>query len=281
MLQESTLDKQHAGKKIVDSDFMIWLKNRLHPLMMLLAGTVVTCKVDTINQYTPLPDKPIIFAANHSAFLDTPIALRAVQRRSYIFAGKQRLRFTDWLFFVLNGTIWVDRGSKEDMAASKDGLLGYLAKGQSILWFPEGTWNLTANQLVMPLKWGIIETARQAGAQIIPVALDYNWEENHCKVKFGAPVSGSVLENKSEAIRNLRDTMATLRWDMMCQSPVLHRAEVTPEKLKAQMYRVLDAYPALEWERERSYIYQPYEQVALTPQALIPCWENAFLFRER
>ena len=278
--QETTLQKQNKGKPLTDSSFGVKARDFLYPILMFLTGTKVRCKVETVNTYTPLPGKPIIFAANHSAFQDTPIMLRVTKRRSYIFSGKQNLAFIDWIFFVLNGTIWVDRKSKEDMAASKDAVLEYLAKGQSILWFPEGTWNLTANQLMMPMKWGIIDVARSAGAQIIPAALDYNREANTCRVKFGAPMAGDVLENKSEAIRDLRDTMATLRWNLMCNQPVLHRADITPEQLRKEMYRVIDDYPPLNWEYESSCFYDPHPQVEIVPSTLIPRRENAFLFRK-
>lgn len=223
MKQETTLQKQNKDKAITDSRLAIWLRDRLYPLLIFLTGTKVRCRVEVVNACQPIPGKPIIFAAKHSAFQDTPIMLRVTKRRSYIFSGKQNLAFIDWVFFVLNGTIWVDRKSKEDMAASKDAVLEYLAKDQSILWFPEGTWNLTPNQLMMPMKWGIIDIARQSGAQIIPAALDYDREKNTCRVKFGTPLAGDALENKTEAIRNLRDTMATLRWDLMCNQPIVYR----------------------------------------------------------
>lgn len=280
MNQESTLQKQNKGKPITDSKFAIWLRNKLYPLLIALTGTKVRCKVEVVTPCAPLTGKPIIFAANHSAFQDTPIMLRVTGRRSYIFSGKQNLAFIDWVFFVLNGTIWVDRKSKEDMAASKDAVLEYLAKRQSILWFPEGTWNLTPSQLMMPLKWGIIDIARQAGAQIIPAALDYDWEANLCRVKFGDPMADSALENKAEAIRTLRDTMATLRWELMCMQNVLHRGDITPEQLQEEMYQVIDAYPPLNWEYERSCIYNPYPPVEIVPPCLIPRLENAFLFRK-
>lgn len=280
MSQKSTLDKRMSGKAITDSAGAIWIKDQLYPLMMLLTRTKVTCKVETVNSYTPLPRKPIIFAANHSAFQDTPIMLRVTKRRSYALLGKQNLAFIDRVFFALNGTIWVDRKNKADMAATKDGILAYLQKGQSVLWFPEGTWNLTANQLMMPMKWGIIEVARTAEAQIIPAALDYDREANVCRIKFGSPMAGEALENKAEAIRDLRDTMATLRWDLMCTQNILHRADITLEQLQKEMYRIIDDYPPLDWGYESSCIYHPYPQVEIVPPSLIPKQENAFLFRK-
>lgn len=252
----------------------------LYPLLMWLTGTKVRYKINKVNECAILPDKPIIFVANHGAFQDTPIMLRVTGRRSYIFSGKQNLAFIDWIFFVLNGAIWVDRKDKADMASSKNALIAYLQKGQSILWFPEGTWNLTPSQLMMPMKWGIIDMARQAGAQIIPAALDYDREKNTCRVKFGAPLAGDALENKAEAICDLRDTMATLRWDLMCDQPVLHRGNVTVEQLQKEMYRVIDEYPPLDWEYESSCIYHPHPQAEIVPSDLIPKRDNAFLFRK-
>ena len=281
MIQQSTLDKQKKGKPITDSPAAIWLRDRLHPFMMLLTRTKVTYRVETVNTYTPVEGKPIIFAANHSAFQDAPVSLRATKRRSYIFVGKQPLPFMDWVFFVTTGTLWVDRKIKEDMAATKDAMIEYLAKGQSILWYPEGTWNLTANKLMLPMKWGIIDIAQKANAQIIPMALDYDRAAKGCKVKFGVPMTDDALENKSEAIQNLRDTMATLRWDFMSDQTVLHRADITPEQLETEMCQVLAEYPALDWAFEQACIYQPYETVKTVPESLSPRRENAFLLRKR
>lgn len=243
MKQETTLQKQNNGKPTTDSRLAIWLRDRLYPLLIFLTGTKVRCKVEVVNTCPPIPGKPIIFAANHSAFQDTPIMLRVTGRRSYIFSGQQNLAFIDWVFFVLNGTIWVDRKSKEDMAASKDAVLEYLAKGQSILWFPEGTWNLTPSQLMMPMKWGIIDMARQAEAQIVPAALDYDWEKNTCRIKFGTPMVGEALENKAEAIRDLRDTMATLRWDLMCDQPIVHRGQASAKCRKKCIESSTNTHP--------------------------------------
>lgn len=258
MRQLSPLDRRRLGKPITDSNGAIWLKDRLYPLLMVLTGTKVKYRIETVNEPRPLPGRPIIFAANHSAFPDTPIMLRATGRRSYIFAGKQSLYFVDWLFFVLNGSVWADRRSKEDRAAAKDALLDYLRRGQSILWFPEGTWNLTANQLMMPMKWGIIDVAQQAGAQILPAALDYDRDANLCRVKFGEPMAGAALEKREEAIGTLRDAMATLRWELMSGQPLLSRAEISIEQLKSDMEQAIGEYPPLDWEYEQSCIYRPF-----------------------
>lgn len=281
MKQNSTLDKIKAGKPLKDSKAVVWLRNRLYPILMFLTGTKVKYKVEVVNTYNPLPDKPIIFVGNHQAFPDTPLLLRVPKRRSYILVGKQNLAFIDMVFFSLIGTIWVDRKSKEDMVASKDGILAKLRDGHSVCWYPEGTWNLTANQLIMPMKWGIIDVAHQADAQIIPVVFDYNRDTMVCRAKFGEPIFGSELEDKAKGIENLRDTLATLRWELMYLNPTLNRSEITPEQLKADMYKAIDEYPPIDWEYEESCIYNPYETVEIFPKDIEPRIENAFLFNKR
>lgn len=258
MKQETTTQKLRRGKPLTESGLAARLRRLLYPVLMVLTGSKVRYRVEAENSYEPLPGKPIIFAANHSAFPDTPILLRVIKRNSYVLIGRQNLAFIDRIFFLLNGAIWVDRRDREDMAACKEALTATLQKDRSILWFPEGTRNLTPSLLMLPMKWGIIDVARQAGAQIIPAALDYDREKMVCSVRFGEPLSGAALENRSEAIRTLRDTLASLRWELMCTQPLLHRSEICPDDLRKEMFRVLEEYPPLDWAYESSCIYDPH-----------------------
>lgn len=257
MRQRTALDRRRRGEPIIDSSCSMEIRDRCYPFLMLLTRTKVRFRLRAANTYQALPEKPVIFAANHSAFPDTPIALRAIGRHAYIYAGRQRLPFADWLFFALNGTVWVDRKDREDMAFSKEALQAYLGKGQPILWFPEGTWNLTAAQLMMPMKWGIIDVAREAGAQIVPMTLDYDRETMECSVKFGQSLAGEDLADKARGIRKLRDAMATLRWELMERHPVLRREEASAEALWAEVHRAIEEYPAIDWGYEKGCIYRP------------------------
>lgn len=253
--QETTSEKLKKSKPLTDSIFAIRARDMLYPLLMFLTKAKVRYKVQVVNTCSCLPDKPVIFAANHSAFPDTPIMLRVTGRRSYILGGLQKLPFLDLLFVVLNGMVWVDRKSREDMSAAKAALTEYLKKGQSILWFPEGTWNLTDNLLMLPMKWGIIDIAKQCDAQIIPTALDYDRTAMVCAVKFGAPMSDEDFADRAEAIRNLRDRMATLRWELMSRKEVVCRGENT-EWMRQEMLQPVREYPAFDFAYESSCVYR-------------------------
>ena len=281
MIQETTHQKQVRGKHLTDPKLVIKARDLLYPVFMLLTGTKVHYRIESVNDYHALPGKPIIFAANHFAFPDIPVVLRTTKRRSYIFAGKQRLAFIDWFFFAMNGTIWVDRKDKADMAASKDGIVARLNIGQSVLWFPEGTWNLTENQLMLPMKWGIVDVAREAGAQVIPVGLDYDRENKVCKVRFGEPRVFDAQDDKAQAIAHLRDAMATMRWNFMEERGVYRRRELDfDEERKALRYSI-EEYPPIDWAYEESCIFKPWvdvQEVFAHLEQIKPILRNAFLW---
>ena len=233
------------------------MRKKLYPFLMLLTRTKVNYQVEVINNSKPLSDKPVIYAANHSAFQDIPIALQAIGKHSYTLVGKQNLGILDRIFFALIGVICVDRRDRKSRGTSKEAIIEYLKKGRSILWFPEATWNLSANLLMLPMRWGIIEAAHQAEAQIIPMALDYDRTKMVCRVKFGLPISGKELTDKEEGIQMLRDALATLRWELMCDSVVLSRRQTDITELRKEVENAIDEYPPIDWKYEVSCIYRP------------------------
>lgn len=74
---------------------------------------------------------------------------------------------------------------------------------------------MTDNLLMLPMWWGIIETADKAQAQIVPMAIQYDRKKKECFVKFAEPIYGEKLTDYCIGIQMLCDTMATLRWELM------------------------------------------------------------------
>lgn len=284
MIQITTKDKLNKNKPITDSKAVMLFKDLIRPVLSLIASFRVPYKVAIEQPCCLLPNKPVIYAVNHFCFADTPIMGRITPRRSYILLGKQRLGFSDWLYFILNGVIFVDRKDKEDMAASKQAMSAYLHIGRSIVMFPEGTWNLTENQLILPMKWGIIDIAKETGAQIIPTVLEYDREKKKCFVRFDVPMVFAPEDSKAEAIIALRDTLATMRWEFWEHNGTFSRASLDMDSERKKLFYSVEEYPPIDWEYESSCVYHPrttpVEAFAHLDQ-LIPCWKNAFLLRNK
>lgn len=259
-------------------------KDLIRPVLSLIASFRVPYKVVIEQPCCLLPNKPVIYAVNHFCFADTPIMGRITPRRSYILLGKQRLGFSDWLYFILNGVIFVDRKDKEDMAASKQAMSAYLHIGRSIVMFPEGTWNLTENQLMLTMKWGIIDIAKETGAQIIPTVLEYDREKKKCFVRFDVPMVFAPEDSKAEAIIALRDTLATMRWEFLERNGTFSRANLDIDSERKKLFYSVEEYPPIDWEYESSCIYHFYtatEDVFDHVNQLSPRKENVFLFVRR
>ena len=167
------------------------------------------------------------------------------------------------------------------MAASKDTMLAYLAKHQPMFICPEGTWNLTDSLPLMPMKWGIIDVARESGAQIIPVILEYDHKNKKCFARFSEPMTFAPEDNKADAIAALRDTMATIRREFWERKGTYSRAEMDVDAERSALRYSIEEYPPIDWEYEKSCIYHPHtepEEAFEHLNKLIPCRENAFLF---
>lgn len=283
MHQQTSLEKKLSGKKLTDSKAQIYIKDLLRPFLSLLSKTRVNYRVVIDKPCKLAADHAVIYAANHFSFMDTPIICRTIPKRGYIFSGKQRLGFSDWLYFVLNGVIFVDRKNKEDMAASKEAVISYLEKNCSIIMFPEGTWNLTDNELMMPMKWGIIDIAKEAHAQIIPVILDYDRKEKTCHIYFADPLLYGEDADKATEIGRLRDMMSAVRFSYFEQRKASRKEMDIEAERKEQRYSI-EEYPSIEWQYESSCIYCPYpkaEDVFAHLNDLQPTMKNAFLFNKR
>lgn len=266
---------------------MFDLKTLFYPITLLLTKTRVKFKIQVFCPYKINTQKPIIFAVNHTNSFDTPVAGAAIwkicRKRCKVLAGKQSLWLSDRLFFWLNGVIWVDRKSREAMKNTKQKLITLLQQKQNIMWFPEGTWNMTDNLFMLPMKWGIIDAAAASGAQIIPLILEYDRETMVASVYFGTPMDSFESADKASCIASLRDAMATIRWEHMNKKDPVSRNSISIEEERQRIRKSLDEYPPLDWEYESSIIFRPYDdrdKVFSWMDQSVPAFQNAFLWRE-
>lgn len=201
------------------------LRTIIHPIVMQLTKLRVNYKVSTVGTLPPLTEGPFLFSVNHTNSYDIPVTCRAIRRHSYVLIGKQTLYLTDRLFFFLNGTIWVDRKDKADMRIAKERIINHLKKGKSLIWYPEGTWNMTENLPMLPMKWGIIECAQKTNTTIIPIVQEYDKESKTVKCKIGEKYDPGEA-SLSEGIVRLRDTMSGMRWELWEEKGLKKRSDI-------------------------------------------------------
>ena len=142
------------------------------------------------------------------------------------------------------------------MHLAKDRIQEHLLTGKSLIWFPEGTWNLTDHLLMLPMKWGIINIAQKCQIPIIPIVLEYDSLQKQCNAHFGEPFKANGF-SLQDGINALRDKMATLRWEAWEHKGVFSRQELNLEMERTKLYQAVTDYPPLDWEYEQSIIFDP------------------------
>ena len=114
--------------------------------------------------------EPVIVAANHASYLDA-FALTAALPPEGAFLAKRELSQSPLARLLLErlGTLFVERFDAEKSVADTQRALAAIRDGQSLLFFPEGTFDRAPG--LRPFRMGAFYVAAQAGSPVVPVAI--------------------------------------------------------------------------------------------------------------
>jgi 1-acyl-sn-glycerol-3-phosphate acyltransferase len=115
-------------------------------------------------------DRPCVLAVNHASYLDVLLLAATVPIR-VAFVAKVELE-TQWFagtFLRRLGTAFVERFDWRAGAADAQRTIARVQAGESLLFFPEGTF--TREPGLMPFRLGAFMAAAEAGVPVVPVAL--------------------------------------------------------------------------------------------------------------
>lgn len=223
----------------------------IHPILLKIVKVKEKSEIILLNE-NPHCGGAVIYAVNHSNKHDVPVVAEIIKHHVWILVGKQRLDLMDRIFFSLNGSVWVDRKNKRDRGTAKEKVQQLLNSENSVVIFPEGTWNLTASKPMLPLYWGIIDIARITGKPIVPLVLEY--KDETVIAEFGEKFFVEKDADKSIEINRLADKMATLKWEIWEQSPVVERKALVENEWSNEVQKRLKEYPKIDFRYEMSCI---------------------------
>ncbi len=142
------------------------LAQRLTRLALRLLGIRLT--VQGLDQ---IPDAhPYVVVVNHSSYVDA-VVLMATLPPGLCYVGKRELGNLSIARFLFErlGVEFVERLDAQKSLEDSDRLLDLVQGGQSVVFFPEGTFGREPG--LRPFRMGAFTIAAQAGAAVVPVAL--------------------------------------------------------------------------------------------------------------
>lgn len=197
---------------------------------------------------------PVIYAVNHTNVSDVPVVFHTLSKQTYVLCGTKSQKWIDSFGFNLSGVIWVDRHSAKSRKKSTEKIYKILNSGGSVMWFPEGTWNLTDNLLMLPMWYGIVKMAAKANVPIVPISIHYVGDKIYSTV--GELIIVTADEDAISAITKLRDVMATMKYEQFESCGVYKRTDVDKKEFEALIKASLEEYPTFNREYEEKCVFK-------------------------
>ena len=285
-------DLRHKDETSFFGRMSLKTRKRLHKLILLvyiIKNRLGGFSYELTGDKREKTDRPIIFAVTHVGKFDIEVVSEAIKDHYYLLSGDYEhiQGIVDAPFLAVNGVIYFNERVKEDRASVSERMIAHLQAGGNLMYFPEGTWNMTPNLPMLPCYWGIVEIAQKGNAIIVPVAADQYGKKFKINIgeNFDMSEFGNTNEEKSKAITALRDTLSTLKWEIWETEPQ-SRSELSGNEWEQYCEDRFREWPYFSLEYIDGLIFKPK---GVTPpkdvfshlDAIIPTAKTAFLFDKR
>ena len=160
---------------------MVWTAVAITPTMnlrwsIMRFGTKLLAKLTATSlnikgqENLPPLEQPCVFVANHASYLDGPILVAALKRH-FSFVAKIELlnSFIPRLFLKRIGSQFVERFDIGKSVEDTRDLQDLAESGQSLLFFPEGTFTRIPG--LLPFHMGAFMIAAKSGLPVVPVTI--------------------------------------------------------------------------------------------------------------
>ena len=234
--------------------------------------------------------RPIIYAVTHIGKFDIEVISEAIREHYYLLSGDyEHLQGTiDSKFLGLNGVYYFNEIVKEDRRAVSENMIHHLQTGGNLMYFIEGTWNLSPNLPMLPCYWGIVDIAKKGNAIIVPCAIEQYGKRFKINIGFNFDMNsyGSGVSEKTRAITDLRDTLATLKYEIWETEKMLIRSTLNGNEWEQYIEERFKEWPYFNEQYIDNLIYKP-KDVAVREEVYEPIKQltihknNAFLFDKR
>lgn len=272
----------------------IQLRKKIHLLITLIL------KIDQLLSHENIiiindkhieTDIPKIFACTHIGGNDIQRTFQVIKKPAYLMLGDPGILYKMPIYqgLKLNGVIPLETKNKADRLIAYNRAKELLNSNGNLLIYPEGAWNVTPNLVVMKIFTGTVRLAKETGAEIIPIATEQYENTFYFNIGENYSISKNCPKSIDELNKELRDKLATLKWEILEIQPKLKRSEVSPNYLNEFQSQIVNKcnygygfslQDAISESFHDKNVFEEKEVFSFLKN-LEPNKDNAFLIRER
>ena len=230
--------------------------------------TKVLCRSDVevmADGYENIPAGAVLFAHTHQGILDNFAWIPKMPRHCLILHGAD-VRKALLLAQLNTGLILVSKAQDkgENRRNAKLDMIQILRKGHSIMYYPEGTWNLSPNKLHLPMRYGFLDIAQKAEVPVVPVVSEFTYDASQEReritkvhIRFGRAVAVGRTDDLKAKLAEYEERISTLRWELIEEKGIYPRDSVSDQEyvnyLKGNIYNL--KLGKIDLDKERAGIY--------------------------
>lgn len=245
------VDWKNKDAENFTTDAGIVIRRKINPIVKGLIK-LATKQTVILDGYPALDkNETYIFASGHFFPDEVNSNLMSIDRNVYLLAGTTDQIDTNPKMYIawLNGLIYVNKLDPVSRKDSVEKMVRILNSGTSVLMFPEGVLNNTENLYCGLLYPGIYYLAQRTNKKIVPMASQTEYGSDKVYTKVGDPIDFTG-KSKKEALIELRDAIATIRYELMEHYPPLIRETLEGDQHLKNMEDRKKIYDQVNWTKE-------------------------------
>lgn len=216
----------------------IELRKKIHPLInLILKIDQLLSKEQNVvisDKSNANPNAPKIFACTHIGGNDIQRTFQIIKEPAYLMLGDPGILYKMPIYqgLKMNGVIPLETKNRTDRKIAYNRAIELLQNGGNLLIYPEGAWNVSPNEVVMKTFTGTVRMAKETGVEIIPIGVEQYGKTFYFNVGENYGIDRNTSMSDDELNKQLRDKLATLKWEIMETQPMLKREELPDDYLE-------------------------------------------------
>lgn len=287
-IEEDFIQYQLNKKKNIDNDEKLKymsLRKKIRPIfrkMLYLQRLLNKQSIEIINDQHTQSEKNIIFAVSHIGKYDFEMVNEVLKEHFYVMASDYRNMHgnINEFFLNMNGVVFINELSKDDRLYSKKMMEKILLNNDNIMIFPEGTWNISENEIIMDTHLGTVSAALSTNSIIVPIAIEQydkkfkiNIGENFDPLEYSLKNfkidysnlnedidSDLIKKIKIEINKVLRDKMATLKFEIWNTEKIVDRKSIPDNYWPYFINDRVNEWPGYSMSEQVDSVFIPSEK---------------------